>query len=304
MRRTLTVLVAAALSLAGGLAARPGYAEEPRAAQAGNDNAQVVRWEVEIGGRRITLASPIGEMARITTEDGSVLGLVPVQNPAGSIAFKVLDVTPGRDGQARSTAVDEVQAVPGEVAFSKARTDLSLTLIPAERQAPMKGAASAASLGLPLTDRLIRWTLVQPDGREVLLTVREGESARVGFEGRWYALAPLVTDRGAGKVSFRVYALPEAAGGGRPRLVEGFELPIGVEHAANAVAGMRLRLEGVLEVPREDGMKSAEAASLIDGGGEIMTGCCVRCGGTEACGCAVSMDCGDCCSPPCCARVY
>lgn len=299
MRRTLAVLVAAALSLACGLTA---HAEEPRSAQAGDGSVQVVRWEVELGGRRITLASPIGEMARITTDDGSVLGLVPVQNPAGSIAFKVLDLTPGRDGEERSKAVDEVQAVPGEAAFSKARTDFSLTLIPAERQAPAKAAQAAETPVLPLSDRLIRWILVQPDGREVLLTVREGEVARVGFEGRWYALAPLVTDRAAGKVSFRVYGLPESGGAGRPRLLEGFELPVGIEHAAVSVAGMRLRLEGVLEVPREDGMKSATAAALIGGGGEIMTACCVRCGETEACGCAVSMDCGDCCSYPCCVR--
>lgn len=307
MNRTrTTVLVAVALCLAGGLTARPGLAEEPRSARAGDGSGHVVRWEVEVDGKKIALASLSGEMARITTQDGSVLGLVPVQDSNGGVTFKLFDLTAGGNGMDRAEAMDEIQARPGAAAFSKARADFALTLLAEDRPAPEKAAAQAAvAPALPLSDLLIRWTLVQPDGREVILTVREGEVARIGLEGQWYALAPLVTDRAAGTVSFRVFRLskPNAVAG--PRLLEGFELPVGAEHASISLAGVRLRLGGVLEVPRDD-KKSAVAASRIDlgGGGEIAPGCCVRCGSTEACGCSVSMDCGDCCSPPCCARVF
>lgn len=305
MNRIRTVLVAVALSIAGGLATRPGLAEEPRSAQAGDGSGHVVRWEVEVDGKKISLASPSGEMARITTEDGSVLGLIPVQQGSdGSVTFKLLDLS-SRKGTERSEVVDEIEARPGTAAFSSVRTDIALTLLAGDRQAPEKAAVPAATVPtLPLSDLLIRWTLVQPDGREVLLTVREGEVARVGLEGQWYALAPLVTDRAAGTVSFRVFRLPKSNAIAGPRLLEGFELPIGAEHAPSSLAGVRLRLGGVLELQRED-PKSAVAASKPDLGGVVIAnGCCVRCGGTEACGCAVSMDCGDCCSPPCCARVY
>jgi hypothetical protein len=295
-----------ALSLVVGLAARPGLAEEPRSPQSGDGSGHVVRWEVEVDGKKIALASPSGEMARITTQDGLVLGLVPVQGSGGNVTFRLFDVTMGRNGIERSEAMDEVQAEPGVAAFSKARADIALTLLPGDRQAPDKAAAQAGmAQGLPLSDMLIRWTLVQPDGREVLLMVREGEVARVGLEGQWYALAPLVTDRAAGTVSFRVFRLSQSKAASGPRLLEGFELPMGAEHASSSLMGVRLRLGGVLEVPRE-APKSAVAASRPNlGDGEVIAnGCCLRCGSTEACGCSVSMDCGDCCSPPCCARVY
>lgn len=270
----------------------PVLCEPPRAAAGGS--GAVITWELELsGGLRARLSAVEGEAVEITRQDGSILKMIPRRGAGQSIRFDLEEVGP--QGEKSRRRIDQVQAEPGESALSSVIADLNLRLIDAGRPAGDREAGTAAP-SPPL--RLIRWNLTFQDGRVANLIAMEGDIVSVKLsDGRRFGFLPEVKDEATGEVSFRVFSITSTKGS-RPALreVESFRLAAGAEYFPASLAQSLIKVSGV---ERVDPANFKQEISPDPGVVEL--NCCLTCGGTRVCGCAVSMDCGDCCVPPCCA---
>lgn len=153
--------------------------------------------------------------------------------------------------------------------------------------------------------RLIHGELTFPEGDLLRFSVREGElllvrglldlpnetvalqlsgNEETGFSVRRFESIPERSDQpefvDQGSVRLRPHASESVVLGDLSIKIFGTEWR-SVDTAPMSTPG---RLEG------EEALRNVAAGS-----------CCVTCGSTLACGCAVSLSCGSCCSDPCCA---
>ena len=269
----------------------PAFCEPPRAAASASGEA-VITWELELsGGLRARLSAAEGEAVEITRQDGSILKMVP-RRSGRSVRFEVEETDAQKE---KSFRRDQILAEPGAVALSSVITDLNLRLVHASRPATESEATAAAPVPFP---RLIRWTLTFQDGRTAKLIAMDGDMVSVKLsDGRRFGFIPQVIDEAAGEVSFRVLSINNNKSL-KPSLreVESFRLATGTEYFPASLAESLIKVSGVERVdPR-----NSKQEITFDPGAFVEANCCVSCAGTKVCGCAVSMDCGDCCTPPCC----
>jgi hypothetical protein len=133
------------------------------------------------------------------------------------------------------------------------------------------------------------------DGEHVELTTRDGEMARLAFEGVQYGIAPYIADTSSGTIRLFVARIRKLAKTGDETLEQVGELParLGGERVqSNTTPAFEISVKQLLP-PRQ-----AEAAGANRPEPDGI--CCVTCGSVRACACAVTMSCGSCCSDPCC----
>lgn len=269
----------------------PALCEPPREAATGSGGA-VITWELELsGGLRARLSAVEGEAVEITRQDGTILKMVP-RRSGQSIRFDIEEIGSQRE---KSLRRDQVQAEPGEVALSSVITDLNLRLVGASRP---EGDREVGTASPSPSVRLIRWNLIFPDGKVSKLIAMEGDIVTVKLaDGRRFGFLPEVKDEATGEVSFRVFSITNTKGS-RPALreVESFRMEAGAEYFPTSLAQSLIKVSGV---ERVDPTNSKQ--EIFPDPGVVEARCCVTCSGTQVCGCAVEMDCGDCCVPPCCA---
>jgi hypothetical protein len=305
MKKSLaTVLLASLVSLATTGASHAAAAEKQPAAKPRPGESILVRWQVELsGGVRARLMAVSGDMVQVTRPDGTTVGMTPrvgkTEDTSRSVTFEIYEVfgDPRKEKQT-FRHVDTVEASVDQVVLSPKVTDLSLTLRAIERPKP-ESAPPTKKAPESTGPHVVRWSVILPDGRWIKMVAVEGDTASLRLaDGRSYGLQPTVTDEG--RVTFRIL------GGERTKvlgdstsshLLERFTLEPGAEYFPATLADSLLQIADVREVSRDE-LRKMRLELPKD---EIEAACCVTCGATRACACGVSMDCGDCCVPPCCA---
>lgn len=133
-----------------------------------------------------------------------------------------------------------------------------------------------------------------PEGGRFYLTVdRDG----------MYAISP--RQHGTDARTFRVTVLRAVDPGAEEpefRTVEVVTATLGTPVALRSPATASVVIEGT-RAPRLSAARASgwTLASNVPGARSVSQDrCCIRCGSVEACGCAVSHDCGSCCVAPCC----
>jgi len=150
-------------------------------------------------------------------------------------------------------------------------------------------------------------TIVEEDS-ETSATIPEGDVFKVSINrGSTFELIPVQV--GAGRYSVSVY---QQTATGRVRAET---LSMGLNAAARTKTTKPTFVVEINEVRNTSARTSFQAprsegsAAFVSNPRDLMRlvmdigTCCVKCGNVEACGCAVSMDCGRCCSDACCENI-
>jgi hypothetical protein len=159
-------------------------------------------------------------------------------------------------------------------------------------------------------ERLVVFKMTVPDGQWIKATSTDGGVTRVTFAGTSLSVSPHIVDRDRSVVAFSVF---------NPSKSETVPVDV-VQHAKGnppAITQTKPSVEleviklrdkkptsttGSLTVDEDSQGCHASSSSILASDGDVhaMGKCCVTCGTTTVCGCAVIMECGDCCADPCC----
>jgi hypothetical protein len=149
-------------------------------------------------------------------------------------------------------------------------------------------AAQEAS-SIPISDRQFCVALKLPDGHTVTGRVLEGQMFKSSStEFGSFGFTPTLTPTGAAQVAVYEITL-HSPGNEMLRRTETLELNLAAPEPGRTLQGWEFSLCGVNAGDVGDPSKAGAR-------------CCVTCGSTTSCGCAVADTCGSCCSGPCCAK--
>ncbi|HEX6040002.1 hypothetical protein [Longimicrobium sp.] len=131
-------------------------------------------------------------------------------------------------------------------------------------------------------------------------SVREGARFNLSIRGVGeYALVPVVTNERAQQLTISVVRLE----GENARTVETVTATVGEPAILRSIRMTTVVIEELRMAPRRAAATTATFAGNVSERRFhfAYTGeCCITCGVVKACGCAVSMSCGNCCSDSCC----
>src|SRR5947209_10163926 len=297
MTKSKGVIALAMLGLGVLAALLPAAGQEP----VRQEQPQLVRWRVEFAdGTRAKLTAQIGETNRVTRQDGSVIAFSPVRDhKTGQVRLQVSEVV---QGQHKSEVMRLLDSVPVDKNAAKSLSRIADFTIEIEGAVTPKPRGNGEVSGIPLSNRVIRWELALSDGKISRVAAREGEMARLRTpDGQNFGLVPVVRGDQFERIEFRLFAVHKIQGAGESlRFLEAFGLENGGEYFPT-IWGDRL-----IKISRAESHEAPVTMEKVASFEPPVNpdGCCVTCGGTRACGCSVSMDCGDCCIPPCCEWVY
>ena len=169
---------------------------------------------------------------------------------------------------------------------------------------PEPGLPGAAS-GKPT---FVALTLGTEEG-DITIVVPEGGTAthRSYPKGLYLGFVPTVTDLAGGDVDVKVFALRDDNSGSPKRVRElgRIAAKLGYRDVVSAVPEMDMTIIalgndlGVLAKVTGRQCAKVRVPNLLVNA----SGCCVSCGGSTSCGCAVGGGCGSCCGG-CCAWTY
>ena len=288
----------ALLGLGGAAAPSPAAGQEP----ARQEQPQIVRWRVEFAdGTRAKLMAQVGEIDRVTRQDGSVIAFSPVKDlKTGQIRLQISEVVLGPK---KSEVMRLLEAIPLDGSATKSVSRIADFTIETEGPLTQKPSARGELTGIPLSNRVIRWEMALSDGKVVRLAVREGEMARLKTpDGQNFGLVPVLRGDRLERIEFRLFVVNKVKGAGESlHFLEAFGLEAEGEYFPAVWADRLIKISKAesREVPASMEKLVTESEPPV-----TVNGCCVTCGSSKACGCSVSMDCGDCCSPPCCYWVF
>jgi hypothetical protein len=147
----------------------------------------------------------------------------------------------------------------------------------------------------------------EADNRSIGGAVMEGKGFRITFNGvGTFEIVPVVVDEARGTFSVTVYQGPVGAETDGLRAVETVSAQRGVPVALRSMPSVGLVIEGIRRAVAQAGAASftfTARTSVRIASASMVNRCCVTCGRVTACACAVSGDCGSCCSGPCCPPV-
>lgn len=182
----------------------------------------------------------------------------------------------------------------------------------------MVADVGAEAFSVPVSNYMVKGQLEMTDGEIIQFAVLDGAMLKVRNpdEGYFVGLTPVIKKEGGEQVvSFTVFNIAEHGPGLHSLKEEGtFETRPGEKSAMVAPFYAEVSLLGIEKSSLSQGDVDKMRRNMMpnklfakdgfetgaDQGGGISTECCVTCGSTTACGCAVSMSCGDCCDSQCC----
>jgi hypothetical protein len=136
-------------------------------------------------------------------------------------------------------------------------------------------------------------------------SVREGSRFNLSIDGQGdFALVPVVTSAERQQITLSVLRV----NGERVRTVETVTATVGQPAVLRSLGRTTVVVERLRMAPRRQAAAGVATFARNDASARRFAGafageCCVRCGSVRACGCAVSMDCGSCCSDSCCGII-
>lgn len=175
------------------------------------------------------------------------------------------------------------------------------------------GSLLAEAYSIPTSTRLVHGQMALPNGEVLKFAVLEGQmlTLRDADAGSYFGFSPTIVDEAHREVGFVVFEIIERGPDQHMlRQIESVEVAatgwLGAVNAEVEIVSIEesgltqtelAKMQAQLAVPSK-----LDATELSDPGEEnIHPGrCCVTCGTTTACGCAVSLGCGSCCQGPCC----
>lgn len=150
-------------------------------------------------------------------------------------------------------------------------------------------------------------TLGTEEGDVTIVVPDRGAATHRNYEkGLYFAFVPTVRDVPGGDVDIKVFALRDDDSGAPKRVGEVGQISakLGYRDVVAAVPGMDVTvvaigddLRALTRVTKVTGRQCASAKAsnpLVNA-----NGCCVSCGGSTSCGCAVGGGCGSCCGGCC-----
>lgn len=166
-------------------------------------------------------------------------------------------------------------------------------------------AQTEKAFSVPVSQKIVRFEAQAPDGHWIKGAVLEGDQFRIEdhFLGQAVALVPVAKDDG---VLFRIFRIEKhGADGESMHFVEELEMrPEETAFTKKAPSSLSIRGVSIGEPKATRGLPTAKSACRGNASQVVknnFTGrCCVTCGGTTSCGCAVDDTCGSCCSGICC----
>jgi len=179
----------------------------------------------------------------------------------------------------------------------------------------------AQAYTLPTSSKLVHGTLTLSDGQKVEFTVLEGAMFTIRDEESDFFLGftPTIEDEAEERVSFEIFEIQEMGPDlqtlkevddvlvlktfevGSPWMPAYSQLTVrGISDSGlNDVEIEQLREDLRIQLKLSPSSKPGENSVEPTLTGQSQ--CCVTCGSVTACGCAVQMSCGSCCSGACCS---
>lgn len=172
-------------------------------------------------------------------------------------------------------------------------------------------AVSSAEAQRVDPDRIIELHVnAEAENKSFDLSTLEGRRSRMTFAGHGtFEISPIVTDRAGRRFRLTIYKGPENAPSEDLRQVEQVDAQLGVPVAIRSMPTVSVIVDGTRQRQTAAGQAPSQfqvvaLATQVRRSFPTFSGeCCVKCGRVTACGCAVSSDCGSCCSDACCAQV-
>ena len=172
----------------------------------------------------------------------------------------------------------------------------------------LAGAAHAQAekaFSIPVSQKIVRFEAQAPDGHWIKGAVLEGDQFRIEDHSlsQAVALVPVAKDDG---VLFRIFRIEKHGTDGESmHFVEELEMrPEETAFTKKASSSLSIRGLSIGESKATGGLPTAKSACRGNANQVAknnFTGrCCVSCGGTTSCGCAVDDSCGSCCAGICC----
>lgn len=162
----------------------------------------------------------------------------------------------------------------------------------------MPRPSEAEAVALPETPPLyVILEIIDSSGHSVTIVTRDGQMAtmRNYEEGFYIGLKPIIIDALAGDVDISVVRLRSEAGGPTEAgLIDRLVGKNGFSSYLSREAILEVRVQAITAEPASflpfAGCSQQDQSSLQ----ELEGPCCVTCGSTSSCGCAVSSSCGSC----------
>lgn len=142
-------------------------------------------------------------------------------------------------------------------------------------------------------------------------SVMEGRRFRLTFRGNaTYEISPVRVSAQDRTFRLTIYKGPEGAATEALRVVEQLEVRQGVPAVIPSMPTVSIVVDGTRTAQAAAGASQAvyRTASMRTPAPQALTSrllgeCCITCGTITACGCAVGMSCGSCCSDACCKPI-
>jgi hypothetical protein len=287
----------------------------------GSEGAEATTVPISNDVIRGTLSLPDGQEIRFKTLEGglvtvrdhtrgAMLGFSPVvlQEGGKEVQVTVFEITEVQPGQQRIRQIDRLVVPVAAPGGGKSVRGFTVTVegvtseLPREQQSEDRPSVESKAFTVPISNDFVWGTLRLPDGQEIRFKTLEGGlvTVRDHTTGAMFGIAPIALKDDREEIQVTVFEITEVQPGHqRIRQVERLVVPVASPAGEKSVRGFAVTVEGItaetppgkapLSQPVDDALKQAEKGR-----------CCVTCGTTTACGCSVSMDCGSCCSDPCC----
>ncbi len=174
----------------------------------------------------------------------------------------------------------------------------------------------AEAYSIPTSTRLVHGEIELTDGETVKFAVLEGQMLKLrnSEEGYFLGFSPTIVDEANLEVRFAVFEITEHGPGLHAlRQIESIEAAktgwvekihteieiTGIEESGLSKAELEAT-QAKLAVRSKIPYKPAVGEKPQSPGFANKDSCCVTCGSTTSCGCAVTMSCGSCCTGSCC----
>ena len=176
------------------------------------------------------------------------------------------------------------------------------------QDAPVPLSKQASTI--PTSDELITLKITLSDGQTLTATEREGGMIRIEKDGRIFGVTPHIHDKDNSVIKADIFRITTIKRGGTVvgesmAIVENVEVNKSFPRSTNSDPPFTLQVERIVKAKAID--TSVSKPKTNDGIGidpptdpPPVYRCCVTCGSTTACACAVTLSCGSCCSGPCC----
>ena len=152
----------------------------------------------------------------------------------------------------------------------------------------------------PTSNNVVTLRITLPDGQMMKASEREGGLIRIETNGKTYGLTPHIRDKENGVVGLDIFQMnavikDKTIRGESIRILEAIEVNRSFTRYTSGDSSFAILVENIQISSDQTNVPTISPMRPV---GDDR--CCVTCGSTTACACAVVLGCGSCCSGYCC----